>query len=362
MKIIAFYLPQFHQIPENDKWWGKGFTEWTNLRKAKPLFKGHYQPREPLNDNYYNLLDPTVQKWQANIARKYGIHGFCYYHYWFNGKLLLEKPLEKMLTSGEPNIPFCLSWANEPWTRRWDGGDNEVLMPQDYGEKEDWENHFNYLLRYFLDKRYIKIDCKPIFLIYRTSSISNCNEILQYWEHRAKECGLKGIFFIETLNSFQMTPYSNISKGVLEFEPMYTMSFNRTFYIKAQSKLKRIIQKLSRNKFFYLNIFDYDYIWNLIINRKNNYFEGKRLFLGAFTDWDNVPRKIIDAHLFKGSSPEKFERYLEMQMKKTIENHNSDFVFINAWNEWAESAYLEPDKRYGYGYLEAVRNALDSLK
>ena len=362
MKIIAFYLPQFHQIPENDKWWGEGFTEWNNVRKAKPLFRGHCQPREPLNDNYYNILNSNVKKWQAKIAKEYGIYGFCYYHYWFNGKMLLEKPLEQTLISGEPDFPFCLSWANEPWTRRWDGRDNEVLMPQNYGDKEDWENHFKYLLKYFLDKRYITIDGKPIFIIYRTSNIENCEQIMEYWERRAKDYGLKGIYFIETLNSFQKMPYCKKSKGLIEFEPLYTASSDTSFYFRATRKLRKYSVKLFRdNNYLSLNILNYNYVWSRILKRKNN-FNGKQLFLGAFTDWDNTPRRGRNGIIFEGACPEKFERYLKMQIKRAKDNCGSEFIFLNAWNEWAEGAYLEPDKKYGYGYLKAIKNALDSGK
>ena len=171
MKIIAFYLPQFHRVPENDKWWGEGFTEWTNTSRAKPLFVGHRQPRIPQNENYYDLLNPEVQEWQANLARKFGIFGFCYYHYWFNGKRLLEKPLETVLSTGKPDFPFCLSWANEPWTKTWEGNDKEVLMAQTYGDEADWLEHINYLLKCFKDDRYIKVDGCPQFLIYRPGSI-----------------------------------------------------------------------------------------------------------------------------------------------------------------------------------------------
>lgn len=362
MKIIAFYLPQFHQIPENDKWWGEGFTEWTNVRKAKPLFKGHYQPREPLKDNYYNILNIEVQKWQAEIAKKYGIYGFCYYHYWFNGKLLLEKPLEQILNSEKPNFPFCLSWANEPWTRRWDGREKDILMPQSYGDKEDWGNHFKYLLKFFLDKRYITIDGKPIFIIYRTSNISNCDQIMEYWERRSIENGLKGIYFIETLNSFQDIPYCKKSKGVIEFEPLYTTSHDLSFYFRAKRKLRRILNKLSRNKYFYLSILDYNYVWLRILNRKHNIKNDKQVFPGAFVDWDNIPRRGEKGIMFKGVCPDKFEKYLSKQIKRAKEIYNCDFIFLNAWNEWAEGAYLEPDKKYGYKYLRAVKNALDSEK
>jgi len=361
MKIISFYLPQFHQIPENDKWWGEGFTEWNNVRKAKPLFKGHYQPREPLNDNYYNILNPGVQKWQAEIARKYGIYGFCYYHYWFNGKMLLEKPLEQMLISGIPDFPFCLSWANEPWTRCWDGGDNKVLISQNYGGEEDWENHFKYLLKYFLDKRYITFDGKPVFIIYKTSNIKNCDQIMEYWEHRAKECGLKGIYFIETLNSLQNRPYCNKSKGIIEFEPLYTTGHDLSFCFRAIRKLRKYLGKILGNYYLSLNILYYDYIWSLILKRRNS-FNGKQLFLGAFADWDNSARRKNNGTIFKGACPNKFERYLKIQIKRAKDICGNEFIFLNAWNEWAEGAYLEPDKKYGYGYLKAVKNALDSEK
>lgn len=362
MKIIAFYLPQFHQIPENDNWWGEGFTEWNNVRKAAPLFQGHYQPRESLNDNYYNVLNPDIQKWQAEIAKKYGIYGFCYYHYWFNGKMLLEKPLEQILISGEPDFPFCLSWANEPWTRCWDGGNNEVLMLQNYKGKEDWENHFQYLLKAFRDKRYITINDMPVFIIYRTYSIENRDEMMEYWENRAKDCGLNGIYFIETLNTFQDIPYCIRSKGVIEFEPMYTISYDLSFYLRVKRKLKRTLNKLSRNKFFYINILDYDYIWFRILKRKQVIKNDKQVFLGAFADWDNSARRGEKGVIFKGACPDNFERYLKMQVKKSKEIYGNEFIFINAWNEWAEGAYLEPDKKYGYGYLKAIKNVIDSEK
>ena len=167
MKIIAFYLPQFHNIPENDEWWGNGFTEWTNVKKAKPIFEGHQQPKVPLNNNYYNLLDDNVKVWQADLAKKYGVYGFCYYHYWFNGKMLLEKPMEQMLENKEVDIPFCISWANEPWTKAWVGDEKKMLIAQEYGQEEEWKEHFMYLLPFFKDERYIKKDGKPFFIFYR---------------------------------------------------------------------------------------------------------------------------------------------------------------------------------------------------
>ena len=253
-KIIAFYLPQYHTIPENDKWWGEGFTEWTNTRKAKPLFKGHQQPKTPLNDNYYCLLDKETQEWQAELAQENGVYGFCYYHYWFNGKMLLEKPMEIMLKNENITLPFCISWANEPWARTWDGKDKEVLMPQSYGDEKEWKKHFDYLLQFFKDKRYIKIDNKPIFLIYRTSSIPNCEKMVDYWNNLCKENGFEGLYLIETLNSFQNKSCISNSNAVVEFEPMLTIRHHLNLYKQG---IRYIKKKLS-----ILDTLDYEYVWN----------------------------------------------------------------------------------------------------
>ena len=188
VKIIPFYLPQFHTIPENDEWWGEGFTEWTNVKKAKPLFEGHDQPRIPLNNNYYNLMDDNVKIWQAKLAKEYGIFGFCYYHYWFKGgRQLLEKPAEQMLKNKEIDIPFCFCWANENWSKNWDGGNREVIMEQDYGSQEDWEKHFRYFVRFFRDERYITVHGKPLLIIYKPEQITDLQQMVVYFRKRAKE-------------------------------------------------------------------------------------------------------------------------------------------------------------------------------
>jgi len=346
-KIIAFYLPQFHSIPENDKWWGKGFTEWTNTTKAKPLFKGHYQPKTPLNDNYYNLLDKETQEWQAKLAEEYGIYGFCYYHYWFNGKMLLEKPMENMLNNTNVNLPFCVSWANEPWARTWDGKDKETLMPQIYGDKSDWENHFNYLLKFFKDERYIKIDNKPLMLIYRTNNIEKCNEMIDYWNVMAKKNGFQGMYIVETLNSFQNNPVVKNSNAVLEFEPMLTIRHHLPMFKQVQRYLRKKLKKL--------DIVNYDYVWERIINRDVDY--GKNKFLGAFVSWDNTARKGEKGLIINNSNSDKFGYYLKKQLEKA-RIQNSKFIFVNAWNEWAEGTYLEPDKKNELGYLEAIKESL----
>jgi hypothetical protein len=355
MKLIAFYLPQFHTIPENDEWWGEGFTEWTNTTKAKPLFNNHYQPREPYNDNYYNLLDDSTKKWQVELARKYGIHGFCYYHYWFNGKMVLQKPLEQVLENKEINQPFCISWANEPWTRSWDGLTSEVLLEQEYGNKEDWLNHFNYMLKFFLDERYIKINNKPVLVVYKVESIPNHKELFEYWIEKAKENGLEGLYIVETLNGLQKEAVSNISEAVIQFEPNYTIHHDRPLIDKMKNKLKNILMIPTKGSFIY-NSMDYDITWRRILKRQM-YIEGKKIFPGAFVDWDNTARKGENALVFNGTTPEKFEKYLTQQVKKGKDVYESEFLFINAWNEWAEGTYLEPDKKYGYAYLEAVKRA-----
>lgn len=348
-KLIALYLPQFHRIQENDLWWGEGFTEWTNTRKAEALFPEHYQPREPEGDNYYDLNNPEVKKWQVELARSHGIHGFCYYHYWFKGKLLLEKPLQEILQKEKPDFPFCLSWANEPWTRRWDGAEHEVLMPQEYGDESDWKEHFEYLLKAFKDRRYIRVDNKPLFAIYRPASIDNCEAMLSYWQQLAKENGLDGIYFVETMNGFE---HRNIEgfQASFQFEPLYTTAHD----IPDNDTLTTPV--LTNDNSHSLHLIDYDVVWEQILKREIPVSD-KRTFLGAFLDWDNSPRKGKNSTIFKGATPKKFETYLQRQIAKA-KSIGSEFIFINAWNEWAEGTFLEPDKKFGHQYLEAVKGAM----
>jgi len=359
VKIIAFYLPQFHRIPENDKWWGEGFTEWTYVKKAKSLFLGHNQPREPLNDNYYNLLDLNIQKWQVDIAKKYGIYGFCYYHYWFKGKRLLEKPLEQILQNGKSDFPFCLSWANQSWTRTWYDDNKTVLMFQEYGNKKDWKKHFDYLLPFFLDKRYIKLDNKPVFLIYNSIDIEQCNEMIDYWQQLAKDNDLIGVYFINTLTGLPLDNRSLNFDAQLEFEPGYTMNHAMPIIWRILRKIKagtkRGINKIKFIENKVENTIDYDEIYTNILKRKPT---TEKTYLSVFTDWDNSPRRKYKSIVYKGVSPEKFEKYLIEQIKRSKEIYQNDLLFINAWNEWGEGAYLEPDKKFGFKYLEAIKNAL----
>ena len=353
MKYISFYLPQFHEIPENNEWWGKGFTEWTNTKKARPLFKGHEQPKTPLNENYYDLNLVETMEWQVSIAKKHGIYGFCFYHYWFNGKRLLEKPLINYLNNKHIDFPFCLSWANEPWTRSWDGGEKDILMPQSYGDAKEWKQHFECLYEYFVDPRYIRMDNKPVLLIYRPSSIANCAKMLKFLNELALSKGLKGIYFIETIGGFDNKFIDGFQASV-EFEPMYTIY--RALPFKAKHLSYRIIRKLGIKMGIDPQLFlykvDYDEIWNYITNRKIKQRRTKH-FLGSFVSWDNTARKKEAGLVVKNSSVEKFLKYNKLQIERS-KKIDSEFIFINAWNEWAEGTYLEPDTLNGYGYLEAL--------
>ncbi|RUS49017.1 glycoside hydrolase family 99-like domain-containing protein [Cohnella sp. AR92] len=346
MKIIAFLLPQFHRIEENDRWWGEGFTEWTNVRRARSLYPAHKQPRVPAEENYYDLTDPAARARQAELAREYGIYGFCYYHYWFAGKQLLEKPLGEVLRSGEPEFPFCLSWANEPWTRRWDGMDSEILMPQSYGEEDDWTRHFECLLEAFRDPRYIRVDGKPLLSIYRPAHIPRCEEMLLHWRKLAVQNGLGGLHLVRTLGGFRSGTSAGFDASV-EFEPHYTF---------AHGMLQPHWDRVRVDGRPHLTV-DYDRVWSSILHR-SPHRQGERIYPGAFVNWDNTPRKGAEGQSTIGMTPAKFERYLTRQLEKARREYGSEFVFLNAWNEWAEGAYLEPDQEHGYRCLEAVRQAL----
>ena len=375
MKIIAFYLPQFHNIPENDEWWGNGFTEWTNVKKAKPLYEGHMQPRVPLGGNYYNLLDDNVKIWQADLAKKYGVYGFCYYHYWFNGKMLLEKPMEQMLANKEVDIPFCICWANEPWTKAWVGDERKLLIAQEYGQEEEWKQHFMYLLPFFKDERYITKDGKPLFVFYRPDIVPCMKEMIETWDKLAKENGLSGITF-----AFQSGDYDwNNSKEaklfdyVIEFQPPYASHWlysNDGKIISALKKCRRLLAGWAGKKFgidLYRygtaqykkmtgqTVANYDSMWQKIIEAKPM---RSNSIPGAFVKWDNTPRHGERGQINVGT-PEKFEYYLSKQIKHAREDYHEDMIFMYAWNEWAEGGYLEPDEDDKYGYLEAIKRALE---
>ena len=373
MKIIAFYLPQFHNIPENDEWWGDGFTEWTNVRAAKPIYEGHIQPKKPLDDNYYNLLDDSIKIWQADLAKKYGIYGFCYYHYWFNGKMLLEKPMEQMLANKKIDIPFCICWANEPWSKIW-VGEKKVLYPQTYGGYNEWKEHFQYMLPFFQDHRYILKNDKPLIFIYRPELIPCLSEMVKCWREFAEFEGLGGLSVVGKYKdvNFLATEQCKCLDYIIEWQPSSIKASKRKPYSK--NILKRIRRKVydgisakyGIDAYDYsivryikesveTRIEDYDEIWKEILNTKPL---AKNSIPGAFVKWDNSPRFGKKATIIKGESPRKFKEYLSKQIKHAKEDYCEDMIFLFAWNEWAEGAYLEPDEENRYEYLEAVRDAL----
>lgn len=374
IKIIAFYLPQFHSIPENDKAYGEGFTEWSNTRKAKPIFEGEYQPRIPYKNNYYNLLDEGTMSAQAELAKKYHIYGFCYYHYWFkNGKKLLEKPIENMLNDKTIDIPFCLCWANENWTKKWDGGNNEIIAAQDYGNINDWDKHLRYLLPFFKDNRYITVDGMPLFILYRPELIPNVKKMVSYIRKSMIEFGFKGVKIAVQYPTYYLEGENRkVFDYYIAFEPAFTRDF---IEISNKNPLKRqlksilyrlngkvlidFINNIKKDREIFvesqLRIRDYDEDWKNIIDRV---IDCPKLIPGAFTDWDNTPRNKCGI-AYRGSTPEKFEFYLRKLIKKTKKDYKKNMIFINAWNEWAEGAYLEADQKYEYAYLEAVKRSCE---
>lgn len=365
IKPIAFYLPQYHRIPENDSWWGEGFTEWTNLKKAKPLFDGHYQPRVPLNENYYNLLDTKVQIWQSDIAQKHGIYGFCYYHYWFDGHMLLEKPAENMLKEPKITIPFCFCWANENWTKAWVNSQSTVLIAQNYGGREEWIRHFYYFLPFFKDSRYIKEGNKPFFVIYRPELIDKISEMLDCWKEEAKKNGFDGMVFAFQTPSYRLskTYNPNLFDYGIEYQPTFAnMALHQNFPILRKMKrefdlyLEKHLHLDARSSLATkVKFSDYDKVWNEIVHFHP---QNPKEIAGAFVDWDNTPRRGHKGMVFTGANPEKFGMYIKQQVFNIQKNYSNPYLFIFAWNEWTEGGYLEPDEKFHYRYLEEFSRAL----
>lgn len=337
MKLIAFYLPQFHEIPENNDAWGNGFTEWVNVKKAGRIFEGQRQPREPLYDNYYNLLDRNTMRWQAGLADEAGIYGFCFYHYWFHGRLVLEKPVSNLLSDKTLNLRYCFSWANEPWTKTWHGagGEKEILIPQTYGGEEEWEAHYQSFLPYFQDDRYIKEENAPVLLIYRLRNIPEFNQMIKYWKKRARLDGFQGVYIVSMNVGMEHVSMSRWVNASVDFEP------NATKYeLYAQS---------GRDS----EILDYNEICTRMLEKPH----GQGHFRTMFVDYDDTPRRGTRGMYTVNASPDRFERYLAASVKRSREEGNA-YLFLNAWNEWGEGNYLEPDKRWGNAYLEKVRGVI----
>ena len=357
-KVLAMYLPQFHRTPENDAWWGEGFTEWTAVKGAKPCFDGHIQPKIPKNENYYNLLEKSVMEWQADLMHQYGVDGMCIYHYWFkNGRKILEKPAENLLKWQGIDMPYCFCWANEAWARSWskleeknvwantfennaDRQGNGVLLEQDYGDDEIWKQHFYYLLPFFRDKRYIKIDGRPVFVIYRMSEVSCIEEMATMWRKLAIEEGLGGIYLI---GSNCNRDYTGVLDGQLFHEPQMSIKEYNALSPKTSGDIRRL---------------SYEDLWNNIIAMQREY--RLKTYFGGFVSYDDTPRRGKEGTISCGE-PTLFCDYLKKLIAKNA-RFDSELVFVNAWNEWGEGMYLEPDEEHGYQYLESVLEAKQDWK
>ena len=372
MKIIPLYLPQFHIIPENDEWWGKGFTEWVNVREAKPLFEGHNQPRVPLNNNYYDLSDIETLKWQCRIAKEYGIYGFCMYHYWFNGHLLLEKPMEMLLAHPEIDIKYCISWANHDWTDAWKASNRQpkVLIAHNFDDEKDWVDHFNYLLPFFKDPRYMTENNKPLMVIYIPNIIRKLKKMLDVWSQMARDNGFDGLTFIyqSAASSFDNSWDHSLFDYGVEMNPGYVGLANRqknsSFFpklMKYSHEIKRFLHirrsLLPQKKITEVSKADYDYTWQRILELRP-ISNAPKMIPCAFTDWDNTPRHKERGYLFQGVSPDKFKSYFKQLIDNTKNFYDTDMIFVFAWNEWAEGGYLEPDEKNGFAFLEAIKECL----
>jgi glycosyl transferase family WbsX len=349
-RAIAIYLPQFHPIPENDKWWGKGFTEWTNTAKAKPLFRGHYQPHLPTDLGFYDLRVPETRAEQAEMARSAGIEGFCYYHYWFGGTRLLERPFEEVLQSGDPDFPFCMCWANETWTGVWHGAPNKVLMEQTYPGLADHREHFKYLLSAFLDPRYITVEGKPLFVVYRPMQIPEVKRFTDCFRELAHQAGLKGIHLVGR------TADPNWNPSEYGFDALNPIRFpQRKPWISKREPIKWARHRVNelRGK---PTIHRYaDVIPEML--PKN--IPGIQTYPDVIPNWDNTPRSGKNGLVLRDSSPELFRIHLKMILdlvSKEPPEHR--IVFLKSWNEWAEGNHLEPDIKFGHGYLDVLKNEI----
>lgn len=377
-RVIAYYLPQFHPIPENDAVWGKGFTEWTNVAKAKPLFRGHYQPRIPADLGFYDLRLPEIREQQAEMAREAGIEGFCYWHYWFgNGKMLLERPFKEVLQSGKPNFPFCLAWANHDWTTAtWqNGGGTRMIAKQEYLGEEDYRAHFDYVLPAFRDHRYITVDGRPLFCIFDPYKFPDVRRFMELWRQWASENGLPGVFFVAMCSS--TTTIRRREDGTLErvlpnlessadvyqsflglgFDGVNSNGKNRAEMIYS-GKYQRILGRALRKVFPYLPAarFNYPRLMSHYFSPEDSW---ENVFPTVMPQWDRSPRVGRQGDIYVNATPANFRKHLE-QALEIVENKQPErrILFLRSWNEWAEGNYVEPDLKYGHGFLDAIRDTI----
>ena len=354
-RLIAFYLPQYHPVPENDQWWGKGFTEWTNTGKAKPLFRGHYQPNVPADLGYYDLRVPETRLAQAELARAHGIEAFCYYHYWFAGRRILERPLNEVLRSGQPDFPFCVCWANQTWTGVWHGNPDKILIEQTYPGVADYEAHFAALLPLFVDHRYVKVDGKPLFIVYRPTEIPDLDCMLQCWRKMAQQAGLTGLHLVAIIhgkNNWDFKRYG-FDGAVLQCLP----PLRRTQYVSWRNPFKKLA-RLYLDRSGKPTVYRYR---DVMLDMLPDAGSADEVYPCLIPNWDNTPRSHKDGLVLQGATPELFRGQLktsfDLVRHRPAENR---IVFVKSWNEWGEGNYLEPDLKFGRGYLETIKQELRS--
>jgi lipopolysaccharide biosynthesis protein len=351
VRAIALYLPQYHPIPENDAWWEPGFTEWTNATKARPMFRDHYQPHLPADLGFYDLRVPETRAAQAAMAQAYGIEAFCYYHYWFAGKRLIERPFEEVVASGAPDFPFCVCWANDSWTGVWHGAPNRLLVEQTYPGREDHERHFNALLPAFRDRRYVRVDEKPVFMIYKPEQIPDTIRTLEFWRTMARDAGLPGLHLVAEHPDPQWDP------ATLGFDAAIAIRLppKRRLWRPWSEPIPKIlgkIQDLRRRP----TIHDYAAVMakSPFVHRP-----GIERYPCVIPNWDNTPRSGFRGLAIHGSTPERFRVVLRQAIDASRPLPSGRrFLFIKSWNEWAEGNHLEPDRRFGHQYLEVLHEEL----
>jgi lipopolysaccharide biosynthesis protein len=348
-EVLAFYLPQFHQTPENDAWWGRGFTDWVNVDRARPLYEGHPQPAQPGELGHYDLSDPDVMRCQAALAARYGIDAFVMYHYWFDGQPLLDTPLRNVLADPTIDFPFALCWANENWTRRWDGLESEVLIAQHYGD--GWADRFyDDLFPALRDPRYLTVDGKPLLLLYRVGHIPNARTAIERWKQRADDDGLGGLHVLAVTHArlFEGLPngVADVLDGLVQFPPLSGIGLQ---------SVAALAPGLSSGHTG--DVYSYDAaVDGADLGTTGPH--GLRVHPGVMPGWDNTPRRGDAAYVFHGSNPLSFRRWVKRAAAAAVSGGGPPLLFVNAWNEWAEGAHLEPDARFGRAYLEAVRDAV----
>jgi hypothetical protein len=357
-RAIAYYLPQFHPVPQNDEWWGPGFTEWVNVAKARPLFPGHYQPHVPGELGFYDLRVPETRADQAGLAAEYGIAAFCYYHYWFgNGQRILERPFAEVVTSGQPDFPICLAWANQTWSGIWHGAPDRVLLEQTYPGDDDCRRHFDALAPAFHDRRYVRLDGKPLFIVYRPHELPDASRFVELWQEMARGAGLPGVFLVGR-STGEWNPVDHGFDAVIasQVTPPFQNRLRRETGARWQPDW--LAASLARRSRLFPGIYSYA--------RWSPYIPWvapgvRRSYPTVVPGWDNTPRSGRDGILYHGSTPSLFRHQLEEAAALVAHQPPEHrIVFVQAWNEWGEGNHLEPDRRFGRGYLEATRGALST--